>query len=70
MNTEIKLALCVGGASDGRTKSIAEVVGHLACDGDLYAYYGSLTTRNIGKVEVYVLDDLTSAEAKRLVDLL
>ena len=70
MVNKTKLALFVGGVADGWTKEIGEIEPRLNCYDTAYISRGSLETRALGTVQVYVLENMKSEEEDLRMELI
>jgi hypothetical protein len=70
MENETKLALFVGGNVDGWTKEITEIEPKLNWHGSHYTSRGTLETKKLGTVQVYVFEGMKSEEERQRMEIL
>jgi hypothetical protein len=65
-----KLALFVGGNADGWTKEIDEAEPRLNWYGSRYILRGTLETKDLGTVQLYVLEEMNNDEEKQRLEII
>ena len=70
MENETKLALFVGGNADGWTQEITEIESRLKWHGSHYISRGTLETKTLGTVQVYVLESMESHEENQRLEII
>jgi hypothetical protein len=70
MANKTKLALFVGGVADGWTKEIDENEPRLNWYDTAYISRGSLETRTLGTVQVYVVENMKSEEENLRMEII
>jgi hypothetical protein len=70
MQDETKTALFVGGKADGWTNEFAEIQSKLNYHGSNYILKGTLETKNLGTVQVYVFENMKSEEENLRLEII
>jgi hypothetical protein len=70
MEDETKLALFVGGNADGFTQKIAQIEPELDWYSNSYLLRGSLETKTLGTVQVYVLATMRAEEENQRMEII
>lgn len=70
METNVKLALFVGGNADGQIIDITEVEPRLDVVGSAYISKGSLMTSKYGTVQIYLLEGMKDDEQSRRMEII